>query len=48
MEFPAVPGGQVPLGGRNSKVNLVILSTRNGKPHQVALDVTTEMPVKKD
>ena len=38
MEMPVAPGAHVPLG-RDSKVDLVILSTRNGKPHQVAVEI---------
>lgn len=44
IEMPAAPGMHIPLGGRDSKVDLVILSTRHGKPHQVALDVASNQP----
>ncbi|MEO8296117.1 MAG: potassium/proton antiporter [Gemmatimonadota bacterium] len=42
MEHPAAPGAHIPLG-RNSGVNLVILSVQNGKPRQVAVEIQDEV-----
>jgi cell volume regulation protein A len=41
MELPAAPGIHVPIKERDG-VDLVIVSVRNGKPHQVAVEIKTK------